>query len=158
MECSPPGSSVHEITQARILGWVAISFCRGSSWPRNRTHVPCTAGGFFTAEPLEKPQLCSCSSFCPRLHSHKAYCISCLLQWIATAVTSSGSYFSAPTLFTMMLVLATWHAVANGTRDVNWALGTACVLKFAISCCSWETWGHHYVNNPRLACFKVVKP
>ena len=34
MDCSPPGSSVHEILQARILEWVAISFSRGSSPPR----------------------------------------------------------------------------------------------------------------------------
>ena len=31
MDCSPPGSSVHGIPQARILEWVAISFSRGSS-------------------------------------------------------------------------------------------------------------------------------
>ena len=37
MDCSPPGSSVHGILQARILEWVAIPFFRGSSWPRNRT-------------------------------------------------------------------------------------------------------------------------
>ena len=41
MDCSPPGSSVHEILQVRILEWVAISFSRGSSWPRDRTHVSC---------------------------------------------------------------------------------------------------------------------
>ena len=35
MDCSPPGSSVHGISQARILEWVAIS--RGSSWPRDWT-------------------------------------------------------------------------------------------------------------------------
>ena len=35
MDCSPPGSSVHGILQARILGWVAISFFRGSSRPRD---------------------------------------------------------------------------------------------------------------------------
>ena len=35
MDCSPPGSSVHRILQARILEWVAISFSRGSSWPRD---------------------------------------------------------------------------------------------------------------------------
>ena len=35
----PPGSSVHGILQARILEWVAISSFRGSSWPRNQTHV-----------------------------------------------------------------------------------------------------------------------
>ena len=34
MDCSPPGSSVHGILQARILEWVAISFSRGSSPPR----------------------------------------------------------------------------------------------------------------------------
>ena len=47
MDCSPPGSSVHEIFQASILEWVAISF-RGSSQPRDWTQVSCTAGGFFT--------------------------------------------------------------------------------------------------------------
>ena len=36
-DLSPPGSSVHEILQARILEWVAISFSRGSSWPRDWT-------------------------------------------------------------------------------------------------------------------------
>ena len=41
MNCSPPGSSVHEISQARILGWVAMSFSRGSSWPRDRTRTSC---------------------------------------------------------------------------------------------------------------------
>ena len=39
MDCSPPGSSVHRILQARILEWVAISFSRGSSKPRNQTRV-----------------------------------------------------------------------------------------------------------------------
>ena len=36
-DCSPPGSSVHGILQARILEWVAISFSRGSSWLRDQT-------------------------------------------------------------------------------------------------------------------------
>ena len=35
MDCSPLGSSVHGISQARILEWIAISFSRGSSWPRD---------------------------------------------------------------------------------------------------------------------------
>ena len=38
---TPPGSSVHGIFQARILGWVAISYSRGSAWPRNQTHISC---------------------------------------------------------------------------------------------------------------------
>ena len=48
MDCSPPGSSVHGILQARILEWVAISFSRGSSWSRDRTQVSHIAGRFFT--------------------------------------------------------------------------------------------------------------
>ena len=45
-DCSPPGSSVHAISQVRMLEWVAFS--RGSSQPRDRTWVSCIAGGFFT--------------------------------------------------------------------------------------------------------------
>ena len=44
---SPPGVSVHGILQARILEWVAISFSRESSQPRDWTQVSCTAGRFF---------------------------------------------------------------------------------------------------------------
>ena len=47
MDCSPPGSSVHGILQARILEWGAISSSRGSSRPRNRTQISCMAGKFF---------------------------------------------------------------------------------------------------------------
>ena len=45
---SPPGSSVHEILQTRILEWVAISFSRGSSQPRDWTGVACITGRLFT--------------------------------------------------------------------------------------------------------------
>ena len=41
IDCTPPGSSVHGIFQARILKWVTISHSRGSAWPRDRTHVCC---------------------------------------------------------------------------------------------------------------------
>ena len=48
MDSSQPGSSVHGIFQARILEWVAISFSRGSSWPRVKTQVSCIVGRRFT--------------------------------------------------------------------------------------------------------------
>ena len=47
MDCSPPGSSVHGILQARILEWVATSFSRESSWPRDWTEVSHIAGRCF---------------------------------------------------------------------------------------------------------------
>ena len=43
-----PRSLVHGIFQASVLEWVAISFSRGSSWPRDRTQVSHIAGRFFT--------------------------------------------------------------------------------------------------------------
>ena len=48
IDCSSPGSSVHGILQARILEWVAISFSRGSSQPRDWTQVSCITGRCFT--------------------------------------------------------------------------------------------------------------
>ena len=48
LDCSPPGSSVHGILQARILEWVTISYSRGSFRHRDWTQVFCTAGRFFT--------------------------------------------------------------------------------------------------------------
>ena len=51
MECSPPGSSVHGISQTRILEWVAISFSNGSSQPSDGNPVSWLASGFFTPEP-----------------------------------------------------------------------------------------------------------
>ena len=48
MDCSPPGSSIHGIFQDKNLEWVAISFSRGSSWPRDQTHVSLIVGRLFT--------------------------------------------------------------------------------------------------------------
>ena len=53
---SPPGSSVHGILQARILEWVAMTFSRESSWPRDWTRVSYIAGQFFTIWAREAPK------------------------------------------------------------------------------------------------------
>ena len=50
MDCNPPGFSVHEILQARILEWVVMPFSRGSFWPRDRTGVSSIARRFFTGD------------------------------------------------------------------------------------------------------------
>ena len=47
-DCGPTGSSVHGILQARIVEWVAISFSKGSSRPRDLTPDSCLVGKFFT--------------------------------------------------------------------------------------------------------------
>ena len=48
MDCSLSDSSIHGIFQARVLEWIAISFSRGPSWPRNWTWVSHIAGRRFT--------------------------------------------------------------------------------------------------------------
>ena len=55
MACGPPGSSVHGISQARILEWVAIPFSKGSHWSMDGTYAFCIAGRFFTTEPPGMP-------------------------------------------------------------------------------------------------------
>ena len=52
MDYNSPGSSVHGIFLARILEWVAFPFSRGSSWPRDQTHISCIAGRFFITESI----------------------------------------------------------------------------------------------------------
>ena len=55
MDCSPPGSSVHGVLQARILEWVSMPYSRGPSRLRDQTWVSCIAGRFFTTEQPGKP-------------------------------------------------------------------------------------------------------
>ena len=57
IDCSLPGSSVHGIVQARVLEWVAISFSRGSSWPRDWTWVSRIVDRCFTIWATRKVSL-----------------------------------------------------------------------------------------------------
>ena len=65
--CSSPGSFVHGISRARILEWVAISFSRGSSWPRDWTHISwisrCILYHWTTREALPISYLCPSPRF-----------------------------------------------------------------------------------------------
>ena len=60
MECSPPGFSVRGVFQARILEWVAISFSRGSSSPRDRIQVSCITGIRCTLRATREVLCCLC--------------------------------------------------------------------------------------------------
>ena len=74
MDSSPPGSSVREILQARILEWVAIIFSRGSFQPRDRIRVSCIASGFFTIWATREAHVysnCDKISLCNSFSSHQ---------------------------------------------------------------------------------------
>ena len=72
-DCSPPGFSVHEIFQARILEWVAIPFSRGSSWTRDWTQVSCIIADFLLSEPPGKP-----ANYCNNFKKAKQNTIMCI--------------------------------------------------------------------------------
>ena len=61
MDCSPPGSSVHRISQARILEWVAIPSSRGSSRPRDQTYcrLHCQWILYYSATREAKKNVCT---------------------------------------------------------------------------------------------------
>ena len=60
MDCSLPGSSIYRIFQARILEWVAISFSRRSSQPKDWTWVSCIVGRCFTIWATREVIVCGC--------------------------------------------------------------------------------------------------
>ena len=96
LDCDLTDFSVHGISQARTLAWVAISFSRGSSWPRDRNCNSRASGRFFATEPpgqpfkqsvLKKKNLCIhtlnlCSKYLPSQQPNEnAFCINCELKF-----------------------------------------------------------------------------
>ena len=80
VDCSPPGSSIHGILQARILEWVAISFSRRSSQPRDRNPVSHIGGRCFNlwatrCLPLILGMDTYFCSFLPNLFVNYAQCL-----------------------------------------------------------------------------------
>ena len=65
MDCNSKGSSVHGISQGKVLEWVAISSSRGSSRPRDRTRVSCIGRRFFFFLPLSHQGSPLCGSGAP---------------------------------------------------------------------------------------------
>ena len=70
MDCGLPGSSVHGIFQARILEWVAISFSRRSSLPRDWIWVSCIVGRRFTIWATREVQSVKSKYWKDRHYSH----------------------------------------------------------------------------------------
>ena len=79
MECSLSCSSIYGIFQARVLEWIAISFSRGSSWPRNQTRVSLIAGRRFIVWATREAH--ECSNYCTNaLISHASKVLLKILQ------------------------------------------------------------------------------
>ena len=133
MDCSLSGSSVHRIIQARILEWVAISFSRESSQPRDQTWVSCIAARFFTVWATREAPFLAIRKYYWKFPVHLSVLV--LLFWkLSPTPTPTLSYkfsFSSKTLvetyFSVLLTL--WyllpmsnisvHILAFGTRLVS---------------------------------------
>ena len=87
MDCSP-GFSVHGILQARVLEWVAISFSRGSSWPRDWTCISCTGKWVLTVR----------QKYMSYFHNVTLNArLSCLLSTSSSSPTSATPEMARPT-------------------------------------------------------------
>ena len=93
MDCSPPGSSIHGIFQARILEWVAMPFSRGSPWPRDWTphllHLLLWQADTLPTAPLGKPIRCMKSMLCMyTLMKKKIRLLNCMRAQIMSSSTN----------------------------------------------------------------------
>ena len=120
-----PWTVVHGILQARILEWVAFPFSRGSSQPRDPTHVSCIAGEFFTSWATSSVQF-SCSVVSDSLRPHgpqhtrlpcpssspEACSNSCSLnQWCHPTLSSCRPLVLLPSIFPSIRVFSNESAL-----------------------------------------------
>ena len=98
MDCSPPGSSVHGILQARILEWVDIPFSRGSPWPM-RTWVSALQEDSLPSKPLGKP---------PILAYYQVIYLLCLLLIVCSPPPSSRSSMRSRRAWTINISVS-WY-------------------------------------------------
>ena len=123
MDCSLPGSFLHRILQARILEWVAISFSRGSSWPRDWTGVSRIAGRCFNLWATREAQS-EVTQLCPTLCDSVDYSLSGssvhgifqagVLEWVAISFSRKSSQ---PRDWTWASRTAGRHFTIWATRD-----------------------------------------
>ena len=108
MDCSPPGSSVHGVFQARLLKWVSISFSRGSSRPRDQTHVSCIGRRILYHWATRKAQVWTFSQF-----SSVTSCVQLATPWTAAlqASLSITNRWRLLKLLSITLVMPSNHLI-----------------------------------------------
>ena len=112
MDCSPPGSSVYGILQARILEGVAFPFSRESSQPRDRTQVSCIEANSLPAEPQGKPKNTRVGSLS-------------LLQGIFPTRNRTGVFCIAGGFFTNCFCRASLQSTGSQRVGHNWVTFTS---------------------------------
>ena len=143
IDCSPPGSSVHGIFQARILEWVVMPFSRVSSWPRGQTQVSCIVRRFFTIWATREAQITHAATAAKSLQSCPTLCdpidgsppgspVSGILQarmleWVAISFSNAWKWkLKVKSLSRVRLLATPWTATHQApmsmgfSRQENW--------------------------------------
>ena len=123
------------ILQTRILEWVAMPSSRGSSWPRDRTHVSCIAGRFFTVWPTR--EVLGVSNVCVCVCVSRSVVSNSGIPWtVARQAPLSMGILQARILewvaisFSRVLVVGTFKWKA-GSRKADFELSSSCVTLIA---------------------------
>ena len=124
MVCSPPGSSVLGISQARKLEWVAISFSRRSSWSRDWASISCISRWILYHWATSSVQLLSCIwLFVTPWHSAQQAALptlgacsnSCLYSWWCHPTVSSSVF-----PFSCLQSFPAWFFSSESVLHIRW--------------------------------------
>ena len=127
MDCSPPGSSVHGILQARILEWVANPFSRGSPRPRDWTSSLALQVNSLPYEPPGKPYYIICSPLFRR-------------RFVGFTVFTLSSFYTLLIEFSRPEFLF-WHSAIWDGNSLWWGKIVLCLVK-----CFAAFWGLYQLD------------
>ena len=119
VDSSLPGPSIHGISQASILEWVAISFSRVSSWSRGQTRVSWLANRFFITEPPGKP-LAQIEKICLIFYIRALYDREIMQIWLR----ASGKWHENSSLITKFwnVSVTSFHEMATHSSVLAWRI------------------------------------
>ena len=123
MDYSPPGSSVHGISQARILEWIAISFFRESSRPKDRTRISCIAAAAAAAKSLQLcPTLCDPIDGSPPGSPVPWTLQARTLEWVAISFSNAWKWkVKVKSLSHVRLLVTPWTAAYQAPLSVGFS-------------------------------------
>ena len=158
-DCSQPGSSFQGILQARILEWVAISFCSGSSRPKDQTHVSCISRWILYCWATREALFIQYSSLI-LLGFQDVYCETLLSPFLIT-VTLKVPRVSRILLWAKIPRRPPWtfcNHLLSMKRHSPWFLVTCNLVAAAESLQGWKTWNLGFISSRHPGSHPLIPP
>ena len=130
MDCSPPGSSVHGIFQARILKWVAFSLPGDLPSPGINHASPALTGGFFTTAPPGNIYITSHLSFPPPSHLSRSSQSTVLSSLSYTAATLTKQGYAFKNAFKEDICVVTFMYIPQNAFNTCFLMAIFLAIKF----------------------------